>query len=115
MLFTAIAKQIKRLMQENGDINLQEPMNIGLTFSFAIQQHRLDSAILTGWSKGFETGIATQDGVIGRDVCRLLAIALKEIGVPTKIVASLNDTVRKKESNCSVSTIFFLVNLPPSK
>ncbi|XP_055389109.1 hexokinase-like [Condylostylus longicornis] len=92
MLFDSIARQIKKIMEENGDMERVDPVPIGFTFSFAIDQKRLDSAILTGWSKGFETGTATKDGVIGRDVCCLLDVALERQNVPARVVAALNDT-----------------------
>lgn len=91
MLFDAIAMEVKQLMEKEGDLGL-EALDLGFTFSFAIDQKRLDRAIATGWTKGFETGTATKDPVIGRDVCTLLDVACERNGVPAKVAAALNDT-----------------------
>lgn len=74
-------------------MNSVKPIPIGFTFSYAVDQKCLNSAILLKWSKGFETGAATEDPVIGCDVCCLLAVALNRAKIPAKVVAVLNDTV----------------------
>jgi hexokinase len=41
---------------------------VGFCFSFAVEQSALDNGKLMGWTKGFDV-----DGVIGKDVVKLLA------------------------------------------
>lgn len=91
MLFDAIAGEVKKLMEHEGDLN-RANVNLGFTFSFAIDQKKLDSAILTTWSKGFETGTHTKDAVVGQDVCTLLDVVCERNSIPAKVVAALNDT-----------------------
>lgn len=92
LLFDTIALSVKALMESQGDLETDQEIPLGFTFSFALDQKKLDKAILTSWSKGFETGFETKDPVVGRDICTLLNVAMERNGVPGVVVAALNDT-----------------------
>ncbi|XP_050528204.1 hexokinase type 2-like [Daktulosphaira vitifoliae] len=87
-LFDYIAQCLKDFLTKRkleSEINLP----LGFTFSFPIYQSRLDSAILTNWTKGF-----TCDGVVGNDVVKLLNRSIaKHSGLNIKVCVILNDTV----------------------
>jgi len=64
-------------------------MHCGFTFSFPCSQHRINSATLISWTKGF-----CSSGVVGEDVVKLLEQALARRGdINCEIVAVVNDTV----------------------
>lgn len=62
--------------------------SLGFTFSFPVQQVRIDSGKLISWTKGF-----TASGVEGEDVVKLLQVAFNHAGLQLNIVALVNDTV----------------------
>ncbi|XP_071792604.1 hexokinase-4-like [Asterias amurensis] len=61
---------------------------LGFTFSFPMEQRRLDSADLLIWTKDFAV-----DGVVGKDVVALLQKAIVKKRLKLRTVALLNDTV----------------------
>lgn len=92
MLFDEIAQTVEKLVQQEGDKGKEE-LGIGFTFSFGMIQKTINCGILTEWTKDFETGIDTNDPVIGQDVCALLDSAFQRRRVKAKTTAVLNDTV----------------------
>lgn len=91
LLFDDIAGVVYNLMEREGDLKKDIP--VGFTFSFGTNQKSLKCATLTGWTKDFETGMATNDPVVGRDVGALLDNAFARKGMRARVVAVLNDTV----------------------
>ncbi|KAH0487891.1 MAG: uncharacterized protein KVP18_002170 [Porospora cf. gigantea A] len=98
-LFDGITERVIRLREEQKDPK-DRFIPVGMTFSFGIKQLRLDSAVLLGWSKEFETGMNSTDPVIGQDVCRLLTEAFRRNGTNCATVASLNDTTGTMLAAC---------------
>ena len=85
-MFDYLAEGIKKFVPEACEEG--PPMPLGVTFSFPIDQTSLTTGTLNRWTKGFSA-----DGVVGKDVCKLLNEALARKGVKRVHVAALiNDT-----------------------
>ena len=99
-LFSFVARRTKRFILkyhpdtlENGYVN---PVKLGFTFSFPVDQHSLNSGTLIRWTKE----IKIRD-VIGRDVVQLYQEHLNRVGLPmVNVVALTNDTVGTFLSLC---------------
>eukprot|EP00996_Jenningsia_fusiforme_P007264 NODE_983_length_1776_cov_88.488130_g868_i0.p1 GENE.NODE_983_length_1776_cov_88.488130_g868_i0~~NODE_983_length_1776_cov_88.488130_g868_i0.p1 ORF type:complete len:446 (-),score=86.09 NODE_983_length_1776_cov_88.488130_g868_i0:363-1700(-) len=65
-----------------------EEARIGFTFSFPVDQLRIDAGRLLSWTKGFSS-----PGVEGQDVVALLRDSLQRKGVRGRVEALVNDTV----------------------
>uniref|UniRef100_A0A7S0CQM3 Phosphotransferase n=1 Tax=Amorphochlora amoebiformis TaxID=1561963 RepID=A0A7S0CQM3_9EUKA len=83
-LFGFIATSVKKFI---GDSRVNYPP-LGFTFSFPMTKKSLNSGILVRWTKSFTT-----HGVVGEDVCGLLADQFKRHSVPMGVTAVINDTV----------------------
>ncbi|POS74173.1 embden-meyerhof pathway-1 [Diaporthe helianthi] len=65
-----------------------EPLPLGFTFSYPVQQDYIDRGRLVTWTKGFNIeGVEQEDGVIQ------LGEALARRKLPVRIIALINDTV----------------------
>ncbi|KAF8822113.1 hypothetical protein IE077_001026 [Cardiosporidium cionae] len=96
--FDYFAQSLHNFMKESGDLDdfneeEKEVFKLSFSFSFACQQKSLTHADLLFWTKGFFTGMDTEDPVEKRDVGALMAEALKRNSVPMELVALVNDTV----------------------
>jgi len=83
-LFGFIAQSVKDFIKGT---SVKNPP-LGFTFSFPMKKHSLNSGVLVRWTKSFNT-----KGVVGNDVCDLLAVELKKRGVQMGVTAVINDTV----------------------
>eukprot|EP01053_Blabericola_migrator_P002743 Blabericola_migrator_1__2742@NODE_1782_length_3799_cov_120_045820_g1148_i0_p2_GENE_NODE_1782_length_3799_cov_120_045820_g1148_i0NODE_1782_length_3799_cov_120_045820_g1148_i0_p2_ORF_typecomplete_len494_score85_66Hexokinase_1/PF00349_21/2e47Hexokinase_2/PF03727_16/3_1e45_NODE_1782_length_3799_cov_120_045820_g1148_i0711552 len=95
MLFDTLAKFTKDFMTKNGDLEKagENLYPVGFTFSFPLKQTSLASGWCPTWTKGFETGMETDDRVDGGpDVCQLLQAAFERNACPAFVAAVLNDT-----------------------
>lgn len=73
----------------NENLHGRGKINLGFTFSFAVEQRSINSGKLLHWTKGFNA-----TGVIGEDVVKLLEDALRRKGLNNiKVSALANDTV----------------------
>ncbi len=87
-LFKFIALCIKEFISEN-NIEENEIIDLGFTFSFGVEQTNIAAGTLIGWSKGF-----TATGVVGEDVVVCLNEALRKNGIfNIRVAALVNDTV----------------------
>ncbi|PRD22365.1 UNVERIFIED_CONTAM: Hk1 [Trichonephila clavipes] len=85
-LFDHIAECLSHYLEQLGLTHRTLPL--GFTFSFPCLQKGLTSAILVGWTKGFNCS-----GVQGNDVVQLLREAVKRRkNVDIDVVAVVNDT-----------------------
>ena len=115
-LFAFIADQIEILLRSHRPDCLSGLENIGvfslgLTFSFPVYQHAINSGILLRWTKGFDI-----PSVIGQDVCELLQHQLDLRKLPVKVTALVNDaagTIMSRayslpvdQTRTSIGTIF---------
>lgn len=73
-LFDYIADCIDNFLKKRGISNKTLPL--GFTFSFPLHQRSLDSGQLISWTKGF-----TAEGVVGKDIIKLMNEALLRKGV----------------------------------
>ncbi|TYJ57207.1 hypothetical protein B9479_002122 [Cryptococcus floricola] len=94
ILFDYIAESVDAFLtdidsnHDDIDIPANEPMHLGFTFSFPVEQTAIDAGKLLTWTKGFETKNA-----IGHDVVRLLQDAFDRKHIHVKCSALVNDTV----------------------
>eukprot|EP01054_Gregarina_sp_Poly1_P002108 Gregarina_sp_Poly_1__2107@NODE_1558_length_3849_cov_9_612110_g1028_i0_p2_GENE_NODE_1558_length_3849_cov_9_612110_g1028_i0NODE_1558_length_3849_cov_9_612110_g1028_i0_p2_ORF_typecomplete_len258_score19_21Hexokinase_1/PF00349_21/1_3e25Hexokinase_2/PF03727_16/5_9e17BcrAD_BadFG/PF01869_20/0_07_NODE_1558_length_3849_cov_9_612110_g1028_i04151188 len=98
MLFNTLAELTRDFMDTTGDVerakNEHLSYPVGFTFSFPLKQTSLNSGWCPFWSKGFETGMDTDDRVEGgADVCQLLQAAFDRSQTPAFVAAVLNDTI----------------------
>jgi hexokinase len=87
-LFDYMATCVGDFMKELGNVPDEECLNLGLTFSFPVEQTALGAGRLLTWTKGFSA-----TGAIGNDVVQLLQDSLDKKRVACKCVALVNDTV----------------------
>lgn len=93
ILFSALGDFIRDFVQDLISQGLisptkQQPMKLGFTFSFPVNQTSLVEGTLVRWTKGF-----SNPGVVGREVYKLLQDALDERDVHVRVNAIVNDTV----------------------
>ena len=105
-LFDFIADCIKIFMKEKRIVSDAE-FDLGFTFSFPVEQTSIASGTLLRWTKGFSA-----EGVIGKDVVKLLNDALAREGIDNvKVTALVNDTVGTlvakayEEPDCDIGVI----------
>ncbi|KAK7732293.1 hypothetical protein SLS53_008584 [Cytospora paraplurivora] len=65
-----------------------EPLPLGFTFSYPVNQDYIDRGRLVTWTKGFDI-----KGVEGEDVVVQLGEAIAKRNLPVRIVSLINDTV----------------------
>lgn len=94
VLFDYIAESVDNFLTEvenDSDIAIpvtSEPMHLGFTFSFPVEQTAIDAGKLLTWTKGFNAKNA-----IGHDVVRLLQDAFDRKHMHVRCSALVNDTV----------------------
>lgn len=106
-LFNFIAQSIEKFLVDNR-IGYEEKRDLGFTFSFPMKQTDIANGILITWTKDFSAS-----GVVGKNVTKLLAAALKRHGIDSVEIAALaNDTVGTmvacsyQDQKCDVGIIF---------
>ncbi|TNY17550.1 hexokinase-domain-containing protein [Rhodotorula diobovata] len=72
---------------DDGNVDLDEPIPVGFTFSYPCEQDRIDHGVLIRWTKGFGA-----PGAEGEDCAALFKKGLEKYNVPVKLVALINDT-----------------------
>ncbi|BGP25508.1 hexokinase [Rhodotorula toruloides] len=72
---------------EDGKVELDEPIPVGFTFSYPCLQDRIDHGVLIRWTKGFGA-----PGAEGKDCAALFKQGLEKFNVPVDLVALINDT-----------------------
>ncbi|OCF36661.1 hexokinase [Kwoniella heveanensis CBS 569] len=89
VLFDYIADSVDAFLTDIGsDISSNEPMHLGFTFSFPVEQTAIDAGKLLTWTKGFNAKNA-----IGNDVVKLLQDAFDRKHIHVRCSALVNDTV----------------------
>ncbi|XP_071439934.1 hexokinase-4-like [Hetaerina americana] len=90
-LFDYLAYCIHDFMTEfyhEEDRNSKDPIPLGFTFSFPMEQHSLDVGILVSWTKSFKCS-----NTVGRDAVQMLKDAIHRRGdLNVEVQAVLNDT-----------------------
>lgn len=85
--FEAHIKRRKTMSSGEGLRN-EEIFQLGLTFSFPVNQIGINRGTLARWTKGFDI-----DDAIGQDVCELLQKEIDALHLPVKVAALVNDAV----------------------
>ncbi|KAL8798838.1 MAG: hypothetical protein Q9182_006341 [Xanthomendoza sp. 2 TL-2023] len=90
-LFAFITDQLEMLLKLHYPICLSGSedvcaLSLGLTFSFPVYQHGINSGILLRWTKGFDI-----PSIVGQDVCGLLQHQIDQRRLPVKVTALVND------------------------
>lgn len=89
VLFDYIADSVDAFLTDIGsDISSNEPMHLGFTFSFPVEQTAINAGKLLTWTKGFNAKNA-----IGHDVMALLQDAFDRKHIHVRCSALVNDTV----------------------
>ncbi|XP_056699089.1 hexokinase-1-like isoform X2 [Spinacia oleracea] len=89
-LFDYIAEKICHVIETETDSEIVpgKKRELGFTFSFPVQQTRINSGTLINWTKDYNV----QDA-IGKDMVKELTRALEKRAVDVNVTALLNDTV----------------------
>lgn len=88
-LFSYLAKKVETFLEEHhSDYDLDDPLKLGFTFSFPIDQTALNRGTLIRWTKGFDL-----PDCVGKDVVELLQSNIDLLGCKVNVVALANDTV----------------------
>ncbi|EAN77628.1 hexokinase [Trypanosoma brucei brucei TREU927] len=87
-LFGFIASNVKKTMETRAPEDLNRTVPLGFTFSFPVEQTKVNRGVLIRWTKGFST-----KGVQGNDVIALLQAAFGRVSLKVNVVALCNDTV----------------------
>ncbi|CUM46553.1 uncharacterized protein AC631_05691 [Debaryomyces fabryi] len=88
-LFSFLAKKIEKFLKDNhDDLESDEKLKLGFTFSFPINQTALNRGTLIRWTKGFDL-----PDCIDKDVVELLQSNIDLLGCKVDVVALANDTV----------------------
>ncbi|GAA5962917.1 hypothetical protein JCM8115_007040 [Rhodotorula mucilaginosa] len=72
---------------EDGKVELEEPIPMGFTFSYPCEQERIDHGVLIRWTKGFGA-----PGAEGKDCAAMFKQGLEKFKTPVEMVALINDT-----------------------
>lgn len=72
--------------------------NVGLTFSFPLEQVAKNHATLKYWTKGWQSGEDTDDPIVGEDVVGRLNEAFARRGSSHKVVVCVNDAVGAQQA-----------------
>jgi len=88
-LFATLSEFIGNFVK-NQKINAtaDNPMKLGFTFSFPVNQTSITKGTLVRWTKGFENS-----GVVGEDITEKLQTALNKRQIHVQVNALVNDTV----------------------
>lgn len=72
---------------QNGDVILEEELALGFTFSYPMEQEKIDHGKLVRWTKGFGN-----PNTEGRDCAAMFRESLDKYKLPIKMVSIINDT-----------------------
>lgn len=88
--FGFLAQQVETFLREHHaeHFSQADPLRMGVTFSFPVNQVALNKGYLIRWTKGYDIPDA-----VGKDVVELFQIQLDRLQLNVKIVALVNDTV----------------------
>ncbi|KAM0749042.1 hexokinase [Meredithblackwellia eburnea MCA 4105] len=72
---------------EDGNVDLEEPIPLGFTFSYPCIQEGINHGVLLRWTKGFGA-----PNVENHDVVAMFSKSLEKFNVPVRMTALINDT-----------------------
>ncbi|KAI0184830.1 hexokinase-1 [Xylaria flabelliformis] len=86
--FDWMAMRIHEVIHKDGVINTQEPIPMGLAWSFPVEQVSLGGGLLMGMGKGF---LATS-GLLGQDLGEIIKFACQKHGLNVQLASIINDS-----------------------
>ncbi|CAK7897060.1 glucokinase-1 [[Candida] anglica] len=88
-LFSYLAKKVKAFLCEyHSDVEDEEKLKLGFTFSFPVNQTAINRGTLMRWTKGFDL-----PDCVDKDVVELLQSNLDKLETNVHVAALANDTV----------------------
>lgn len=85
--FDWMAMRIYEVIHKDGTVDTEEPIPMGLAWSFPVEQVSLGGGLLMGMGKGF---LAT-NGLLGRDLGEILGFACRKHGLNVQVASIIND------------------------
>ncbi|KAJ8125046.1 hypothetical protein O1611_g8593 [Lasiodiplodia mahajangana] len=86
--FDWMAMRIYEVIHKDGVVNTEEPIPMGLAWSFPVEQVSLGGGLLMGMGKGF---LAT-NGLLGQDLGEILKLACQKRGLNVQLASIINDS-----------------------
>ncbi|KAI0201554.1 hexokinase-1 [Astrocystis sublimbata] len=86
--FDWMAMRIHDVIQKDGAAHLQDPIPMGLAWSFPVEQVSLGGGLLMGMGKGF---LAT-NGLLGQDLGEIIKFACQKRGLNVQLASIINDS-----------------------
>ncbi|KAI0443466.1 hexokinase-1 [Xylaria telfairii] len=86
--FDWMAMRIHDVIHKDGAANTQEPIPMGLAWSFPVEQVSLGGGLLMGMGKGF---LAT-NGLLGQDLGEIIKFACQKRGLNVQLASIINDS-----------------------
>ncbi|KAI1434781.1 hexokinase-1 [Xylaria sp. CBS 124048] len=85
--FDWMAERIYEVIHKDGEVNLAEPIPMGLAWSFPVEQLSLGSGLLMGMGKGFNA----TNGLLGQDLGEIIKSASQKRGFQVHLASIIND------------------------
>ncbi|KAI0870280.1 hexokinase-1 [Hypoxylon argillaceum] len=86
--FDWMAMRICDVIHKDGAANTEDPIPMGLAWSFPVEQVSLGGGLLMGMGKGF---LAT-NGLLGQDLGEILKLACQKRGLNVQLASIINDS-----------------------
>ncbi|KAI0540271.1 hexokinase-1 [Xylaria digitata] len=86
--FDWMAMRIHDVIQKDGVVHTQNPIPMGLAWSFPVEQVSLGGGLLMGMGKGF---LAT-NGLLGQDLGEIIKFACQKRGLDVQLASIINDS-----------------------
>ncbi|KAI8631068.1 hexokinase-1 [Xylariaceae sp. FL1651] len=86
--FDWMAERIREVIDMDGVAHTQEPIPMGLAWSFPVEQVSLGGGLLMGMGKGF---LAT-NGLLGQDLGEIIKFACQKRGLSVQLASIINDS-----------------------
>ncbi|GAW13893.1 hypothetical protein ANO14919_032840 [Xylariales sp. No.14919] len=86
--FDWMAMRIHEVIHKDGVVDTQDPIPMGLAWSFPVEQVSLGGGLLMGMGKGF---LATS-GLLGQDLGEIIKFACQKRGLNVQLASIINDS-----------------------
>ncbi|KAI1132800.1 hexokinase-1 [Nemania abortiva] len=86
--FDWMAMRIYDVIHKDGVVNTEDPIPMGLAWSFPVEQVSLGGGLLMGMGKGF---LAT-NGLLGQDLGEIIKLACEKRGLNVQLASIINDS-----------------------
>ncbi|KAI2633463.1 hexokinase-1 [Xylaria nigripes] len=86
--FDWMAERIYEVIHKDGAVNTEDPIPVGLAWSFPVEQVSLSGGLMMGMGKGF---LAT-NGLLGQDLGEIIKSACQKHGLKVHVASIINDS-----------------------